>query len=157
VPLFIEKSRDIYRYQHFICDSGGSLCEVVNLSDGGDPVLNCLADHTLLLYIRGTPAHARKLVDRFRLAPKPMYYQPQFLDQKWAEFKALNGIKADDDVDPDAFAVWGFEQLLHHRIPLYEAIARKYGYAVEMEDIPAIHDEAGFVDLVCRAIEGRTR
>src|SRR5258708_25476287 len=30
VPEFIERARDIYRYQHFICDSGGSLCEVTD-------------------------------------------------------------------------------------------------------------------------------
>ena len=154
VPEFIEKSRDIYAYEHFICDAGGSLCEVVNLSDGGDPVLKTLADHTLMLYIRGTPGHARELVERFRDGPKPMYYQPQFLETKWAEYKALNDIRGDDEVPPDGFAVWGFEQLLHHRIPLYESIARRHGYTVEMEDIPAIKDEEDFLALVSRAIDG---
>ncbi len=67
--------------------------------------------HTLLLYIEGTPEHTRMLVDRFRKHPKPMYYQPQFLERKWAEYKDINGISKDDDVDPDGFAVWGFEQL----------------------------------------------
>lgn len=153
VPEFIEKSREIYGYQHFICDAGGSLCEVVNLSDGGDPVLKTLANATLLLYIRGTPEHARELVERYRAKPKPMYYQPQFLETKWAEYKALNEIGADDEVPPDGFAVWGFEQLLHHRIPLYESIARRYGYTVEMEDIPAIDDEEAFLALVSRAID----
>ncbi len=153
VPEFIEKSREIYDYAHFICDAGGSLCEVVNLSDGGDPVLKTLADHTLLLYIRGTPEHARELVERFRGAPKPMYYQPQFLEAKWAEYKALNAIERDDEVSPDGFAVWGFEELIHHRIPLYESIARRHGYTVEMEDIPSIGDEEGFLALVSRAID----
>ena len=60
------------------------------------------------------------LVERFRKYPKPMYYQPAFLDAKWAEYKELNKISNDDDVVPDDFAVWGFEQLLHHRIPLYQ-------------------------------------
>ena len=86
---FIERSREIYGYSHFICDSGGSLCEVVDPEDFGDPVLKCLADNTLLLYIEGTPAHARMLVERFRKMPKPMYYQPRFLDEKWAEYKKL--------------------------------------------------------------------
>jgi hypothetical protein len=153
VPAFIEKSREIYDYQHFICDAGGSLCEVVNLSDGGDPVLKTLAETTLLLYIRGTPELARDLIERFRASPKPMYYQPQFLEAKWAEYKALNGLSADDEVSPDGFAVWGFEQLLHHRIPLYESIARRHGYAVEMEEVPAIADEDAFLALVSRAID----
>ena len=58
-----------------------------------------------------------------------------------------------DDVDPDGFAVWGFEQLLHHRIPLYQAIARNFGYTVKMEDIPAVKTEEDFLDLVSRAID----
>ncbi len=153
VPEFIEKSRKIYGYRHFVCDSGGSLCEVVNLTDTGDPVLKTLADHTLLLYVRGTPELARMLVERFREQPKPMYYQPAFLEAKWSEYKALNGLASDDDVDPDGFAVWGFEQLVHHRIPLYESIARKHGYAVGMEEIPEVDDEDAFLDLVSRAID----
>jgi len=155
VPGFIERSREIYGYQHFVCDSGGSLCEVINPEDSCDPVLQCLADTTLLLFIEGTPEHARTLVERFRKQPKPMYYQPDLLDEKWAEYKSVTGIASDDDVDPDAFATWGFEQLLHHRIPLYRAIARNFGYTVRMEDVPAISTESDFIALVSRAIDSQ--
>ncbi len=153
VPEFIARARDIYGYDHFVCDSGGSLCEVVNPDDPNDPVLQALSNSTVLLYIEGTPEHARTLVERFRKYPKPMYYQPAFLEAKWREYKDLNKIKNDDDVDPDGFAVWGFEQLLHHRIPLYEAIARNFGYAVRMRDVPAVTTEAGFVGLASKAID----
>jgi hypothetical protein len=155
VPEFFERARDIYRYTHFVCDSGGSLCEVVDPADPADPVLKCLAEHTLLLYIEGNAQHTKMLVERFRANPKPMYYQPAFLDAKWAEYKLLNRIANDDDVDPDGFAVWGFEQLLHHRIPLYDAIAGKYGYTVRMEDVPAVKSEEDFLALLCRAIDRR--
>ncbi|MCA3562009.1 MAG: ATPase [Aestuariivirga sp.] len=153
VPTFIGKARDIYRYNNFVCDSGGSLCEVVDPTNPLDPVLSCLAGNALLLYIEGTPEHTRMLVERFRKHPKPMYYQPQFLETKWAEYKALNGIAKDDDVDPDGFAVWGFEQLLHHRIPLYKAIAGKFGYTVRMRDVPSVQSEEDFIALVANAIE----
>src|SRR5262245_3070315 len=153
VPLFVKKAREIYGYQHFICDSGGSLCEVVDAADDDDPVLRTLAAHTLLLYIRGTPEHAEELIERFRYQPKPMYYQPGFLKRKWAEYKAVTSISADDDVDPDDFLVWGFGQLLHHRIPLYEAIARQYGYAVDMQRIPEIGDQEAFLDMICEVLD----
>jgi hypothetical protein len=153
VPAFIERSREIYGYGHFICDSGGSLCEVVDPEDFSDPVLKCLADNTLLLYIEGTPAHARMLVERFRKQPKPMYYQPRFLDEKWAEYKKTHAIGEDCEVDPNGFATWGFEQLVHHRIPLYQAIARNFGYSVKMEDVPKVKTEKDFLDLVSRAID----
>lgn len=153
VPEFIERARDIYRYTHFVCDSGGSLCEVVDPAGAADPVLKCLSGHTLLLYIEGNAQHTQMLVERFRANPKPMYYQPAFLDAKWPEYKELNRIAKDDDVDPDGFAVWGFEQLLHHRVPLYEAIARNYGYKVRMEDVPSVRSEEDFLALVSRAID----
>jgi hypothetical protein len=153
VPEFIRRSHDIYQYQHFICDSGGSLCEVVNPDDRDDPVLVALAANTLLLYIEGTPEHTAMLVERFRRYPKPMYYQPAFLDAKWAEYKALNKISSDDEVDPDGFAVWGFEQLLHHRIPLYARIAENFGYTVRMRDIPSVTSEEAFIDFVSAAID----
>jgi hypothetical protein len=152
VPAFIEKSRDIYSYENFVCDSGGSLCEIVDPSNPLDPVLSCLAENTLLLYIEGTPEHTRMLVERFRKDPKPMYYQPQFLEKKWAEYKDINSISKDDEVDPDGFAVWGFEQLLHHRIPLYKTIADNFGYTVRMRDVPDVQSEQDFTALVTNAI-----
>lgn len=155
VASFIERSRDIYGYKDFVCDSGGSICEVVDAASSADPVLQCIADNTLLLYIEGNPAHTRMLVERFRRYPKPMYYQPQFLDAKWKEFKALKNIKADDDVVPDEFAVWGFEQLLLHRAPLYGQIADLIGYRVPMEAIPKVKSEADFLDLVSSIIDKR--
>lgn len=155
VPLFIERARDIYGYEHFVCDSGGSLCEVVDPHDENDPVLRCLADHTLLLYIEGSATHTRMLVDRFRRQPKPMYYRPEFLDRIWAGYKTANRVARDDDVDPDDFLVWGFEQLLHHRIPLYRAIADRYGYAIRMEDVPGLGEESAFVDRLSRIIDGK--
>jgi hypothetical protein len=153
VLLFIAKARDIYGYNHFICDSGGSLCEIVDPDNPADPVLRKLADNTLLLYIRGTEGHARTLVERFRRDPKPMYYQERFLTEKWAEYKALQGLTDDDAVDPDGFAVWGFEQLLKHRLPLYEAIARNFGYSISMEIIPKLSDDSDFVEAVSAVIE----
>jgi hypothetical protein len=154
VPMFIDKAREIYGYDQFICDSGGSLCEIVDPGNPFDPVLRTLADHTLLLHIKGTEDHARTLVERFQREPKPMYYQKDFLQAKWAEYKKLHGIDADDDVDPDDFIVWGFEQLLLRRIPIYDAIARNFGYSMSMEVIPKLESDADFVDAVSAIIDG---
>jgi hypothetical protein len=82
-----------------------------------------------------------------------MYYNPAFLDAKWAEYKATMGIAHDEAVNPDDFAVWGFEQLLQHRIPLYEAIAARYGYVIDMEDVPGVQNEADLLDLLARTVD----
>jgi hypothetical protein len=153
VPEFIDRADDIYRYKNFVCDSGGSLCEVVDADNLNDPVLKALSANTLLLYIEGTPEHAAMLVERFRKNPKPMYYQPKFLEIKWAEYKSLNKIANDDDVDPDGFAVWGFEQLLHHRIPLYKKIADNFGYTMRMQDVPSLNTESKFIEHIARTID----
>jgi hypothetical protein len=93
------------------------------------------------------------LVERFRKHPKPMYYNPAFLEAKWAEYLASNGIDDESRVDPDDFAVWGFEQLLHHRIPLYEAIAQRYGYTIDMHDVPGVRSEDDLLALLARTID----
>ena len=157
VPTFIERAKDIYGYDNFICDSGGSLCEVVDVNSAADPVLKTLSENSVLVYIEGTPEHAKMLVERFRKNPKPMYYQPAFLDAKWAEYKALKKIQNDDEVVPDDFAVWGFEQLLHHRIPLYRKIADQFGYTIPMAIIPTIHTQADFERVIAAAIDGTLR
>lgn len=156
VPFFMARARDIYGYTNFICDSGGSLCEVVDADNLKDPVLKTLAENTLLLYIEGTPQHTRMLVERFRKSPKPMYYQPAYLEAKWAEYKQLNAISDDACVDPDGFAVWGFEQLLHHRLPLYRKIAENFGYKISMNEVPRLQTAADFNALIAKTIDAIT-
>ena len=84
-----------------------------------------------------------------------MYYQPEFLQQKWAEYKKLKGLSSDEMVNPDDFIAWGFEELVHHRIPLYETIAKNYGYAIEMDEIPALQNETDFLSLISRILDKR--
>ena len=157
VPYFIGRAHDLYGYDNFIADTGGSLIEVIDPSDAEDPVVAALAKHTALLYIRGTDKDAAELVKRFRKSPKPMYYRPPFLVEKWAEYKRLQGIESDNDVDPAGFGAWGFEALLHDRLPRYQALADNFGYVVEAADLATVRDGDEFVDLVAAAIEKRMR
>lgn len=157
VPHFIERAKILYGYNDFIADTGGSLIEVVNPNDPNDPVIQTLAGSTALLYIRGTDKDAAELVRRFKQSPKPMYYTPAFLVQKWAEYKQLNNIAEDCDVDPEGFGAWGFEALLHDRLPRYQALADNYGYVVEASDLAMVRDGDEFVDLMAAAIEARMR
>lgn len=157
IPRFIGRAHDLYGYDRFMADTGGSLIEVVDENDPHDPVIKTLAESTLLLYIRGTEADAAELVKRFTRAPKPMYYKPAFLTRKWREFKKLNDIAEDDAVDPDAFAAWGFEALLRNRLPRYQKLADNFGYTVEAADVAMVRDGDEFIDLMARAIGERMR
>ncbi len=157
VPYFIERAERLYGYSNFIADTGGSLIEVIDPSNARDPVIEALSQGTLLLYIRGTEGDAAELVRRFKASPKPMYYQPPFLVKKWAEFKQLNGVEKDEDVDPDAFGAWGFEALLTDRLPRYQKLADNFGYCVEASDLATVRDGDEFLDLVAGAIGKRMR
>jgi hypothetical protein len=157
VPRFIERAHDLYGYTNFIADTGGSLIEVVDPGNASDPVIKTLTGSTVLLYVRGTEGDTAELVRRFKQSPKPMYYQPAFLKKKWAEFKRLNGVKHDDDVDPAAFGAWGYEALLHDRLPRYQALADKFGYTVEAADVATVRDGDEFLDLMASAISRRMR
>ncbi len=151
---FIERAHNLYRYDHFICDTSGSLCEVVNPGAPNDPVLAALSRSVLLVYIRGTEAHEDALRARFDVAPKPMYYREDFLRAAWARYLEVRGV-AENEVDPDDFIRWGFGELLSHRRPLYQAIADNWGLAVEADEVEAIKTEPEFVDLIGRALARR--
>ena len=153
-PFFIDRADDLYGYTNFVCDSGGSICEVVDPDDPADLVLNALSDRLLLIWIEGSAAHTAELIRRFDRSPKPMYYRADFLRAKWAEYLALNRI-GEIEVDPDAFVRWTYAQALAHRQPLYAAMARNWGIRVRAEDVAAIRDAEGFSQLVAQALEAR--
>ncbi|UYQ73737.1 ATPase [Pelagibacterium flavum] len=155
VPYFIERAKALYGYDNFLCDTGGSLIEVLDPHNPEDPVVKALTDTTALLYLRGTEDDAQRLIDRYKANPKPMYYPPDFLIAKWDEFKRENGVAHDDDVDPDAFGVWGFEALLRDRLPRYQALADNFGYQVDASELSGVRDEKDFMELMCRAIANR--
>ncbi|MGV8854091.1 MAG: ATPase [Devosia sp.] len=157
VPHFIERARLLYGYDNFIADTGGSLIEVVDPADPEDSVIKTLAAATTLLYIRGTGKDAAELIRRYKKSPKPMYYPPQFLIEKWAEYKLIHGILDDNDVEPAGFGAWGFEALLHDRLPRYQALADQQGYVVEASDLALVRDGDEFIDLMAAAIEQRMR
>ncbi|MBT5965704.1 MAG: ATPase, partial [Gammaproteobacteria bacterium] len=81
VSEFIHKAESLYGYKHFINDAGGSVCEL------DDPaILEHLAKHTLIIYIKTSPEFNETIINRAKTSPKPLYYREAFLDQHLAEF-----------------------------------------------------------------------
>ncbi|MAW82759.1 MAG: ATPase [Parvularcula sp.] len=150
-PLFIEKAKVIYGYDKFICDTSGSICEVVNPDDEEDPVLKAVSNSCLIIYIAGDEAHKEALKARFDRAPKPMYYNESFLRQVWADYLKETGV-AESKVDPDAFIRWGFARLIDWRAPRYEAIAKKWGVKISARDVEKVKTPENFLDLVDKAL-----
>lgn len=150
---FINRAQDLYGYNHFICDTSGSICEVVDPEDPNDPVLKALSENTLLVWIKGSEAHTDELIHRFDRAPKPMYYQQDFLESRWQAYLAQEGC-AEDQVDPDTFVRWAYSQALAVRQPRYEAMAR-WGVTVDGHDVAKVRSAEDFEALITDALEQR--
>lgn len=147
---FIDRAQDLYGYPHFLCDTGGSICEIVTPDDPNDPVLTDLAQNVLLVWIKGSDAHTDALITRFDQAPKPMYYHPDFLVKSWQDYLAETG-DAPDRVNPDAFIRWTYARALAHRQPLYAGMA-EWGVTVDAHDVARVTTPADFDALIANAL-----
>lgn len=153
-PHFIDRASDLYGYPNFVCDTGGSICEWVDPDDPADPIMQTLAASTLMIWIEGTEAHTAELVRRFDAAPKPMAYQPEFLDRVWHDYLTLHGC-GEADVDPDAFIRWTYSKALAHRQPRYRKMAERWGLTAQASDMAAIRSTEDFDGLVARLLDTR--
>lgn len=151
---FIDRAQRLYQYPHFICDTGGSICEWVDPNDPRDQVLSELSRQTLMIWLKGDEDHTAELIRRFDKAPKPMSYQPEFLTQVWEEYLIEQGCTA-AEVDPDAFVRWTYARALAHRQPRYQAMAENWGVAVTANDMHNVRDAADFDELIERTLETR--
>ncbi|WP_108482017.1 ATPase [Oceaniglobus ichthyenteri] len=149
---FIARAADLYGYDNFVCDTGGSICEVVNPDDRDDPVMGTLSAHLLPVWIEGSQDHTAELIRRFDRAPKPMYYHPDFLIPAWQDYLSQNNL-VEGDVDPDAFVRWTYARAMAHRQPRYDAMARNWGVSVTAQEVTQVRDADGFNALIARAID----
>jgi len=148
VPEFIRKAHEIYGYDNFVNDVGGSLCELDEPS-----VIDLLVQHSLILYIRVTEeAEEEALISRAQSSPKPLYYRPVFLEEQLQQYLGLHQLEYAAEVDPDDFCRWVFPRLFHSRVPRYEAIARPHGYTVTSHEVAAVRDQQDFLGLLENAI-----
>jgi hypothetical protein len=148
VPDFIQKARALFGYPHFINDAGGSVSELES-----PEVLETLARHTLILYIRATEEDERQLIARAERDPKPLYYREAFLDEQLQRYMAARELEYVAQIDPDDFVRWVFPHLFRSRLPRYEAIAKAHGYTLLSTEIAQVKSAADFDDLVAMALE----
>lgn len=155
-PQFINRAKALYGYPNFVCDTGGSICEVVDPWDENDPVLKSLAENTLMVWIQGSEAHTDALISRFDKSPKPMYYQPEFLERVWSEYLSDNKLQ-ESEVNPDDFVRSAYARALEARQPRYAAMAENWGVSVCAEDVAQATTPDAFVALIGKALEKRAK
>ena len=142
VAQFIEKAKQIYGYEHFINDAGGSICE---LND--EQTIQILADSTLILYLSADEAMEQKLIERAIDNPKPMYYQEAFLDRQLSGYLAeriwrTRGTSSRMTSFADLPSPGGTSP------SLYEAVADAHGYTLDARAAERVDSEAAFLRLV---------
>ncbi|MCB1866527.1 MAG: ATPase [Chromatiales bacterium] len=148
VPGFIVKAREIYGYEHFLNDAGGSVCE---LDD--ETVLETLAAHTLIVYIETDAEMEMTLIERAQHNPKPLYYREAFLDEQLPEFMREHDIRRVEEIAPDSFVSWVFPRLVRARLPRYRAIAERYGCTIRASESQQVRDEGDLIELLGAARE----
>ncbi|MGI9309228.1 MAG: ATPase, partial [Gammaproteobacteria bacterium] len=148
VEAFISKAHEIYGYEHFLNDAGGSICE---LDDPGAEQV--LVDNTLILYIQAGEEMEKELIERAKTHPKPMYYSESFLQQKLQEYLEHEQLQDAGKIDPDAFCQWIFPELVRYRRPKYEQLAAQHGYTVDAAAIEQIETEQDFIELIAGALD----
>ncbi|NVK47269.1 MAG: ATPase [Rhodobacteraceae bacterium] len=149
---FINRAQTLYDYPHFVCDTGGSICEWVDPEDANDPILSALSENALLVWLKGSEAHTEELIRRFDKAPKPMAYQPAFLSAIWDEYLSEKDL-TEDQVNPDDFIRYTYARALNHRQPRYEAMAKNWGITLDYEDVKRITGPDDFSALIATALE----
>lgn len=149
---FIEKGTHIYGYDNFICDSGGSICEVVEPSNNNDEILKKLSKKLLFIWIKGSNQHRKNLIDRFDKNPKPMCYQPEFLIKSWSQYKQEK-LLTDDKINPDSFIRWIYSKALDYRQPRYQEIAQKWGLTIQATELEKTRTEKQLITLIAKKLE----
>lgn len=149
---FIDRAKSLYNYDNFVCDTSGSVVEVVDCDDPDDYVLKALSKHVLPVWIEGSSDHTEELVRRFAVAPKPMYYQESFLIDCWTNYLKEKNI-SEANVNPDDFIVWGYRQLLENRLPRYRKIAEKWGITLNANDVAKVKSAEGFNSLIAKNLK----
>ena len=147
VPRFINQSQ-VEGYAHFINDAGGSLCE---LND--EKLFKLLSEKTLIVYIKTSKETERKLIDRAKRRPKPMYYNPNFFEKALQSYLKENNLSYAAQISPDAFVGWVFPKLVTDRLKKYESLASKYGCTIKSDELHDCSSSKDVINLISNALK----
>ena len=147
VPEFIKSSR-AKGFRHFINDAGGSLCEL-----GDSKLLQLLSEKTLIVYIKTNKENERVLIERAKVSPKPMYYNPVFFENSLKAYLAENNFDYAAQINPDAFVSWVFPKLIKDRLVKYAELATKYGCTIESDELHTCKSPSDVLNLISSALQ----
>ena len=144
----VERSPEL---SHFVCDTSGSICELVNPSDENDTILNSLSKNFLIICLEAPDTMYQVLIDRFLAKPKPMYYEENFLHSLWQRFKDDTSSIC-DEINPDDFMIYGFKALIKRRKTIFDTISKNWGISLNFEQLREVKCAADLIGAIECAI-----
>lgn len=126
----------------FVCDSTGSVCEIIDIDDPNDSVLRAMVDQSFVLYLRVDDKHEATLIEHQLAAPKPMLFSKPFFEKHCAS-------RADDD--PRELLRDMFPKLLAERRHHYEKLAALGGTTIDSAQAHACRHSEDLLKLIAEA------
>ena len=136
---------------HFMCDTSGSICELVNPLDENDKILSSLSKNFLIICLEAPDTMYQVLIDRFLAKPKPMYYEENFLHSLWKSFRDET-LTTCDEINPDDFMIYGFKALIKRRKAIFETISKNWGISLNFEQLREVKCAADLIGAIECAI-----
>ncbi len=151
--LLVERSPDL---SHMVCDTSGSICELVNPFDESDKILTSLSKNFVIICLEAPDSIYQVLIDRFLANPKPMYYEENFLRFLWDNYKN-HASDVNDQINPDEFMVYGFKALIKRRKEIFDTISKNWGISLDFEKLRKIKSAVDLIDAIQFAIMSKTK
>lgn len=155
-PKFIKRANRLYKYPHFLLDASGSLCDVIDLESNNDRILDYLENECLVIYIQSTKEHNAELVRRASIDPKPIYYRPEFIDEKLPELLKKFKVNNVEEIPPQDVSKYLYPHLIESRTERYDELANKVGYKISMSDWTKLEDADQVLRLIGDTIDKST-
>lgn len=143
IGYFKQRAKQLYGYDYFLHDAGGSICELDN-----PEVIDYLGKETQFVYLHADDDLAEAITQRALAYPKPIYYNEAFLTDQLSHYGEQSGIAHIDNMVPDEFIQFVIPPLMKHRRERYLAIAEQYGKIIDARKAFEIRDEADFLSLL---------
>lgn len=143
VGYFKQRALQLYGYEYFLHDAGGSICE---LDD--EAVIAYLANETDFVYIHADEPLVDAITQRALDYPKPLYYNETFLKRQLEAYQIKTNTNSINDMNPNEFIRFVIPKLMQHRRERYLAIAERYGTVIDANTIFQVRDEADFLQLL---------
>ncbi len=129
--------------KHFVHDSTGSLCEIVD-----DGLLRQIGEQTMFVYLKTDEETEADVLRRAQEYPKPLFFPPQFLEEHLALYMTLRSLTSVDEIVPDDFSRWVFPLLFEARKPKYQMLADMYGVSIPAKAFYNFSSSDDFISII---------